>query len=504
MEKTIRNTLSVCPVCMARVPARIVSRNDEYFIEKECAEHGFFSAVTWRGKPSLPEWTGTLPEMAADHNPECPYGCGLCPEHRQTTCCVLLEVTSRCNLACAHCFAGAASGVPNQQMDPPLEQVLQWVEDIGRNGRAFLQLSGGEPTLRDDLPEIVRHAKQAGCTYVQLNSNGLRLAHDEAYVQALAEAGLSFVFMQFDGVTDDVYQRLRGANLLKAKLQAIAMCGRYNIGVTLVPTVVPGVNEAQIGAILRLAVAQSPLVRGVHFQPVSYFGRFPHPPSDADRITLPEVLACIHAQAGDIVPAGSIARSRCDHARCGFHGAYIAMPEGLKPLTAQEASPCCGPTPAEKNREFVGSCWQRPKAGAGASATKLQMGSSCCEPKPLRMTASCCGPASKTQPLKGLAARKVASCCGSAPKVQRCCEPATQGQGSSDPAVPDIKTPNIKTLDGFLQRVATHSFTISAMAFQDAYTLDIERLRQCSLHVYDRGRIVPFCAYYLSGGAASR
>jgi hypothetical protein len=53
-------------------------------------------------------------------------------------------------------------------------------------------------------------------------------------------------------------------------------------------------------------------------------------------------------------------------------------------------------------------------------------------------------------------------------------------------------------MDAFLGRVKSHGFTITAMAFQDAYTLDLERLRRCSLHVYDGRRTVPFCVRYLT------
>ena len=87
--------------------------------------------------------------------------------------------------------------------------------DLTDPGKTLLQLSGGEPTVRDDLPEIVAYAKQAGCKYVQLNSNGLRLAEDEAFVKRLADAGLSFVFMQFDGVDDAVYEKLRRRPMLE-------------------------------------------------------------------------------------------------------------------------------------------------------------------------------------------------------------------------------------------------------------------------------------------------
>lgn len=59
--------------------------------------------------------------------------------------------------------------------------------------------------------------------------------------------------------------------------------------------------------------------------------------------------------------------------------------------------------------------------------------------------------------------------------------------------------PDSLDLDYFMNRVRTHGFTLTAMAFQDAGNLDLERLRRCSLHVFDNDRFVPFCAYYLSG-----
>lgn len=440
----IRRTFSVCPICFKRIEASLVSREREVFLEKNCPEHGPFSTVVWRGRPEMGDWTGARPEMGADENQACPGGCGLCPDHQQGTCCLLLEVTARCNLSCTHCFAGSSAAAP--RADPPLGRVKDWVADIAASGRAFLQLSGGEPTLRDDLPEIVAHAKKSGCEYVQLNSNALRLAEDGDFLKALAGAGLSFVFMQFDGLDDDIYRRLRGRALLATKLRAIENCGRLNIGVTLVPTVVPGVNSGDIGNILRLARSYSPVVRGVHFQPVSYFGRFPKAPDHGDRITLPELLAAIYAQAPDLVPPDSLAPSHCDHPRCGFHGAYLNTDEGLKPLTRPvPGDGCCGPAPAEKNRHFVGQRWQRPPLPAAG------------------------------QPLIPMAFK------------------STQNEAGL-----------LNSLDGFLHLARNHSFTISAMAFQDAYTLDLERLRQCSLHVYADGARVPFCAYYLNEAAKYR
>lgn len=438
-QQNQRTTSSVCPVCLRRIPAVLLKSGDEWHMRKECGEHGLFTSVVWRGAPERQDWIGHSPEIREEENPDCPTACGLCGGHKQDTCCVLLEITSRCNLACRFCFAEAEKTGPQNLQDPPLQTVKAWIDDIAGRGKAFLQLSGGEPSIRDDLPEIVRHAKEAGCEYVQLNSNGLRLAEEEDFAAALAEAGLSFVFMQFDGMDDAIYATLRGRPLLDIKKKAIEVCGRHNIGVTLVPTLVPGVNDKDIGNIVRFAVASSPLVRGVHFQPVSYFGRYPKSAADLvpdeKRMTLPEVYRAVFEQAGDIVPADSIVPSRCDHAACGFHGGYIVTPQGLKALTPQEQPACCpSSSAAERNRHFVGKRWLRPQA----------------------------------------------SCCDA-------------------PAGQDEELCDLNSLDGFLRRARTHSFTLSSMAFQDAANLDLERLQQCSLHVYDKGRIVPFCSRYIFG-----
>ncbi|MDR3209510.1 MAG: radical SAM protein, partial [Oscillospiraceae bacterium] len=299
-------------------------------------------------------------------------------------------------------------------------------------GNTFVQLSGGEPTVRDDLPEIIRAAREVGCETVQLNSNGLRLAREPQFTRALAEAGLSFVFMQFDGVSELPHKTLRGAPLLGEKLRAIEVCDANNLGVTLVPTIVPGVNDGEIGAILNLAIARAPAVRGVHFQPVSYFGRYPAPPRDEDRITLPELLRAIETQTAGKIKISDFVPSSCDHPRCGFHGDFAVLPQGalLRLTPKYKPGQCCDGGDAHlQNRKFVARRWTRPNA--------------------------------KT---------------------------VSETQNNAD--FGDMTT--------FLNRVKSHGFTITAMAFQDAWTLDLERLRRCSLHVVSGARTVPFCARYIT------
>ena len=453
MAELIRTTRSVCPVCLKPVKAALNRREGAVYMDKHCPDHGGFSVPVWRDKANLEQWRGGIPEIGDQEAPDCPHGCGVCGGHLQGVCCVLLEVTGRCNLKCAYCFAD-----PGGSPEPGLPELKRALEDIlGGGDKPLIQFSGGEPTLRDDLPELVAYSRRLGCKYTQLNSNGLRLARDEAYVKALAEAGLSFVFLQFDGIGDEVYRRLRGAPVYGDKLAAIRMCDRYRIGVTLVPTVVRGVNDDQIGDIVRFGVSLSPAVRGVHFQPVSYFGRYPARPPDEARYTLDELADAIGMQAG--VPAQALFPSRCDHPLCGFHGSFLADGEALIPLSRAGGETEVAAASAERNREYVGRRWSR-------------------------------APEDEEEGKRGCCGEEEEGCCGEEEDGGECCgEEDEEGCCCGE---------DMETFDGFLRGVRKHGFTLTAMAFQDAMNLDAERLRHCSLHMYHEGVQKPFCARYLT------
>ena len=217
-KQIIGTTESVCPVCLKKISARKVAEADGIYMEKHCAEHGDFRVMLWRGtEASYRSWERQK-QPPAEHfchtkaDKGCPYDCGLCEAHLQQVCCVLLEVTQRCNLHCPVCFASA--GGPST--DPGLEEIGSWYDELLKAGGPFnIQLSGGEPTMRDDLADIIRLGKEKGFTYFQLNTNGLRIAEDYDYLQALAEAGLNNVFLQFDGLTEQPYEVLRGKPLLR-------------------------------------------------------------------------------------------------------------------------------------------------------------------------------------------------------------------------------------------------------------------------------------------------
>lgn len=447
-------TESVCPVCLKRVRAQRVTQAGDTFLIKECEEHGIFRTVLWRGEPSMAAWQRPKepahPNLCYTH-PEkgCPFDCGLCDDHRQIPCSVLLEVTDRCNLHCAVCFADAGGG---KTEEPSVERVSELLgRAIAAAGPSNLQLSGGEPTLRDDLPQIVEAARRVGYSFIQVNTNGIRLAADKVYVQRLADAGLASVFLQFDGVDDETYRRLRGRALLDEKLRAIEHCGAAGLGVVLVPTLVQGVNTGALGAIVRRGIELAPAVRGIHFQPVSYFGRFPQWNGDEARFTLPELMRSLEAQTGGLVRVSDFSPPGCEHAHCSFHATYIRSADGrLRPIGAAKEGACCaGPFESGGVRKTVETVSRRWSLAAPVL-------------------------------FPGIDAVSDGPCCG--------------GQGADV-----IQIDGALDLDVFIQEAAARSFTISAMAFQDAANLDLERLRGCCISVVSPdGMLVPFCAYNLT------
>lgn len=308
-------TESLCPHCLRRIPAYKTVHEGSVYLEKSCPEHGMLDRILlWNNDLwSYEQWDRIHgPFLSSERNLEesgngCPFDCGICGRHRQATCTAIIEVTHRCNIACPVCFASAPA---IQDSNPDLAQIEEMLQAVKGAGICPIQISGGEPTLRNDLPEIVALARAIGFDHIQINTNGIRIAQDAEYGRSLMNAGVSDFFLQFDGLTDSVYKRIRGASLLQLKLRAVERCAELKTGVILVPTLVRNVNEAQIGPIIRFAKRWIPTVKGVHFQPMTYLGRYPASPRNEDRILIPEILKAIEAQTGgelraqNMVPSG--------------------------------------------------------------------------------------------------------------------------------------------------------------------------------------------------------
>jgi len=434
-------TTSLCPRCLRRLPASVVRRGGEVWLERTCPEHGEVAALVWRGPPDYDQWrvAGSGPGCCDPaENPDCPTACGLCAGHTRQTCCVLLEVTSRCDLECPICFASARQ---RSAADPSIDEIEGWFRRVlERAPGGNVQLSGGEPTLRDDLPQVIALGRSLGLPFLQLNTNGMRLEADDEYAETLAAAGLQAVFLQFDGVDDASYLALRGRSLAALKVRAVERCAEAGLGVVLVPTVARGVNLDQLGLILSFALEHLPAVRGIHLQPLALLGRYPDAVTAAGaRVTLPVVMRELAAQSGGRISHEDFAPGDCEHALCSFSREYLRGADGTLVALRRGAAESSGQCGAPMDRSLAAL---RPTDKAAHVARRW-----------------------------------------SAP-VTGCCAAAQ---------APDDQWGDI------LQQIRANTFSVSGMAFQDAWTVDLERLRRCYLHVLaPDGRFVPFCAYNLT------
>lgn len=469
MSEFLSKTKSVCPVCLKRIDAYRVVGDDGYiYMQKTCFDHGDFKALIWEDNlESYLAWAdspgeGTSPTNARKPDKGCPYDCGLCQNHEREGCCVLLELTNRCNLQCPVCFATAGEG---EEKDLSLTEIEVQYDMLMKHGGPFnIQLSGGEPTLRDDLPEIITLGRRKGFSFFQLNTNGVRIAEEEGYAEFLRNAGVSCVFLQFDGFKYYTYKALRGKALLDVKLKAIEECAKAGLGIVLVPTVAPDVNEDEVGAVIDFAMSRHPAVRGVHFQPISYFGRYEI--EGGNKITIPRMLKRIEEQTEGKLKAEDFSGGGAESPYCSFHASYRKTDDGtFKVLPKRQNQTCCDSSEA---RDFVARQWR----GSAVSET-----SCCCSEE----VSDCC-------------TEDVTECCSSA---------APEVIGTPDAEQSSCCCSNdsyeIDLFDEFIEKAIRDTFTVSGMVFQDASDLDLERLKRCYICEVDSERgMVPFCSYNLT------
>ena len=299
----IRTTKSICPVCSRTVDATVYEENGSVYMDKRCGEHGTFKDLCWsdsalyqRFEANDTAGVGSRETTETEPNEECPLACGLCPQHESSTVLGVIDVTDRCNLSCPTCFAKSDDN--GSETDPSIEDLKAIIDNFATNTNASgLQFSGGEPTLRNDLPALIKYARTK-FEHVEVNTNGVKMAASAEFCKEMESAGLSVAYLQFDGVTEEPYEQLRGRKLLEVKLKAIENHRKAGPkpAIVLVPTIVKGVNDDQIGAIIKFAVENSDIIRGVNFQPVSFCGRTPHDLNE--RITVSDIIHKIEEQTG--------------------------------------------------------------------------------------------------------------------------------------------------------------------------------------------------------------
>lgn len=434
MANKIGETDALCPVCLKTIHADKVEEGDDVFIVKKCPDHGEWKVKIWSGAENykyLYEFAAvpkTPKKRAVGEIRDCPQECGLCDRHLQHSCLVVAEVTNRCNLNCPICFA-TANGC-GYDFHPDMETIKGMFKTIVEyvNSPRCVQLSGGEPTVRDDLPEIVKMAKDMGIEHIEVNTNAVRISKDIEYLKKLRDAGVDDFYMQFDGTDDEIYMKTRGKPLFEVKKKAIENCKEVGgIGITLVVTVSPDINLDSVGEIIKFATDNVPVVKGVHFQPIAHFGRYPVEPKDENRVLLPDLVKAIEKQTKGMLRADNFMPTSCSNVHCDLKSLSVVLPDGsLFPLTTMSLGPPKKTENiADKTRTEVSQYW-------------------------------------------------------------RMIEDTMDGGNDTED----------NSWRSFVKRAKTHYLTVSAMAFQDAWTGETERWERCCIHVVTLdGKLIPFCLF---------
>jgi uncharacterized radical SAM superfamily Fe-S cluster-containing enzyme len=443
-EVFLELTRSICPVCKRVVDAEMNIRDGRVLLRKRCPEHGAFEGLVYSDAELYVQQLGynkpgTLPlEFQTDAADGCPLDCGLCPEHRQHTCLALIEVNSGCNLDCPLCFAD--SGHQPDGFSLTREQVGSMLDRfVAAEGEPeVVQLSGGEPTLHPQLVEFVAMAKARGIRVVMVNTNGIRLARDRRFAERLASAG-PHVYLQFDGFERETHLALRGKDLRADKERALEVCAELGMTVTLVAAVERGVNEHELGAIVRFGVSH-PAVNSVVFQPATHAGR--HLVFDPlARLTNADVMHLLAEQVPESLRVSDFVPVPCCFPSCRSMCYSLVDGDALLPLAR-----------LVDVDEYLDYASNRVVADLEVRHALERMFS-----------------ASATLPASTEAALLACESCGI-------------------------------DLPAALADLRRHAFLITAQDFQDAYTLNVRQLMKCCVtQLTPDGRLIPFCAYNTVG-----
>ena len=499
-EKYFRKTQSVCPECLEVIDAEVYEEDNQIFMRKTCPDHGDFKDkisssakyykwthwaikdengnVIWKfdkdGNSNPPDCVGEDPRG-------CPYNCGLCEQHISTCSLALIDLTNRCNFNCNFCYANVLQS--GYLVEPTLEEIDRIMTHFRSKPipAVAIMFTGGEPTVRKDFPEICKMAKDHGFMEVIVATNGYGFQSKKGgleWTKKVKEAGLDTLYFQFDGINDATYEKTRGIkNLMSYKQRVIDNCREAGVNsIVLVATIASGVTDIEVGNIIQYAIDNIDVVRGITFQPVSLCGRIAFEEREELRITNADVLKKIEEQTGGrismenawyplstIVEMGRIIAYLADvepieftcHPDCGF-ASYMAIDPD-----SGEMMPIMEYFDPLKIIDFANKFWEKIKHK---------------EKKPIKLFTDLLGEGIGETLDKGLnfldktqlRARFLIGILQYAKKPGKLMEMFSR-----------------VLINGDWESISSFSYgtlLLSSMHFQDAYNMDLERVKRCIVH----------------------
>jgi len=335
--ETLGQTTSVCGVCRAPVPAKVVVEGGVVSFRKFCPEHGeSLHRVHGNVKAYLssqryvkPAW---IPRsFAGDEHAPCPEGCGFCARHEQHLCMPIIEITSRCDLACPACLVNAGG-----TWDMPLDTFGRVLDGLIGAERQIdvLNLSGGEPTRHPQFlalvdaalarPEIVR---------VSVSTNGLRFLEEPALLRELC-ARRAVVALQLDGFDEQAYVVLRGCKLLDRKRRILDLLAGAGVSTSLTMTLAAGLNEGQLPAMLDYLFSHGHVL-SMMVQPLAFAGRGAAWAEGARHLSASEVVELLGGAGHPAVAAEDFVPLPCCHPLCFSLACYLMLDSGRALSVAQ-------------------------------------------------------------------------------------------------------------------------------------------------------------------------
>jgi uncharacterized radical SAM superfamily Fe-S cluster-containing enzyme len=323
-----RTTDSLCPTCVRETRSRILSgeqpfeslatdtsgeikahileRDGQVIVEKTCPRHGTFTDTLAIDPSFLKRIEGLFPgrDYRAVAGALHDHGTSSIQHGRGAV--LTIDLTNRCNMMCDPCFMDANQvGYVHELTLDEVKGLLDDAISIKPRRQMTVQFSGGEPTISPIFLDAVRYARQVGYFSVQAATNGIRFAQEPAFAQQARDAGLRIAYLQFDGVSEEANAHRKVGNLFEVKLRAIEELHAAGIDVCLVVTIVNGINNDQVGPIIKFALENCDKISFVSFQPVSFTGR-DEDISDEDRharrYTLSHLARDVKQQTGITEP----------------------------------------------------------------------------------------------------------------------------------------------------------------------------------------------------------